>query len=335
MFSCNLTFILNWTLASEWFYCIKCLFVDVRSHAVILSNHFNPKPVFDSFHPFEGLGFGFAYGNATSQLSFYFKKKRALAFGIASTGSPLGGMLLPPLLAMTSAAYGLEGSMLILAGISLNLCLCGAVFRPDLVQGTSEKLLPGESNRPIFKSKSTSDFKSNDSVSLCSLSDVISQSLTDLPPPKALWRSSCVKRMRRGGLDMASANALNNNPTDMIADCECDGWRLDGGECPRHCDGAAQKELAARTLRHNAAATTLRERAVATMGVYRSICTDWRMMVYTLVGLLDFLARFIPPWFIVAHVQSLGMSKEQGATLILIFSLTDGATKLIAGTTSI
>ena len=60
----------------------------------------------------------------------YFEKKRGLANGIALSGSGIGSMAIPPLMLYTLDSYGLEGTLIVMGGIALNLCVCGMLFRP-------------------------------------------------------------------------------------------------------------------------------------------------------------------------------------------------------------
>uniref|UniRef100_F7AXQ6 Major facilitator superfamily (MFS) profile domain-containing protein n=1 Tax=Ciona intestinalis TaxID=7719 RepID=F7AXQ6_CIOIN len=64
---------------------------------------------------------------------------------------------------------------------------------------------------------------------------------------------------------------------------------------------------------------------------YISLISQWRFMLYGLGGFLDFLVRFTPTWFIVVHVQSLGMTREQGAYLLIVFSVFDSVIRPISG----
>ena len=61
----------------------------------------------------------------------YFDKKRALATGIAVSGSGVGGFLFSKfIIPLLLQEYGLQGCLLVLAGISFNCAVFGALFRP-------------------------------------------------------------------------------------------------------------------------------------------------------------------------------------------------------------
>ncbi|CAL4081345.1 unnamed protein product, partial [Meganyctiphanes norvegica] len=77
-----------------------------------------------------GLGFGLIYLPAVVAVSYYFESKRALATGIAVCGSGVGTMVCPPLVSLMIRSVGWQGTNLIIAGIILNCCVCGAMMRP-------------------------------------------------------------------------------------------------------------------------------------------------------------------------------------------------------------
>jgi len=79
------------------------------------------------------------FGPSVSTLSRYFDHRRTLALGVAFTGVGISSFAFSPLFQLLLDKYGLQGALLILAGIELNLCLCGTLLRPitlkeDLMQ---------------------------------------------------------------------------------------------------------------------------------------------------------------------------------------------------------
>lgn len=67
---------------------------------------------------------------ALTMVSLYFEKRRSLANGIANSGGPVGGLIFAPLITKLLSSYGYQGCVLIIAGILLNGCVSGALFRP-------------------------------------------------------------------------------------------------------------------------------------------------------------------------------------------------------------
>lgn len=59
----------------------------------------------------------------------YFKEQSALAVGISVCGSSVGGMVFPNIVQLLLDHFGWQGSMLFLAGASLQCCIAAAVMR--------------------------------------------------------------------------------------------------------------------------------------------------------------------------------------------------------------
>ncbi|XP_033758657.1 monocarboxylate transporter 9-like [Pecten maximus] len=79
-----------------------------------------------------GIGFCMMFIPAIIVVGLYFDKKRALATGIATSGSGLGTFGYAYLTDALLSTYGWRGTILILAGIVLNVVVCGLIFRPLL-----------------------------------------------------------------------------------------------------------------------------------------------------------------------------------------------------------
>ena len=76
-----------------------------------------------------GLGLAVCYVAAIVIVAFYFEKKRSLATGIAVAGSGIGTFLFAPLIQYLLEQWGWRGCLVILAGIFLNMAVCGSVMR--------------------------------------------------------------------------------------------------------------------------------------------------------------------------------------------------------------
>uniref|UniRef100_A0A8C3MV09 Uncharacterized protein n=1 Tax=Geospiza parvula TaxID=87175 RepID=A0A8C3MV09_GEOPR len=74
----------------------------------------------------QGLGISFSWTPAISIVSHYFSKKRALANAIASAGECAFAFMFGPLFQWLIGQYGWKGALLIIGGIQLNICVCGA-----------------------------------------------------------------------------------------------------------------------------------------------------------------------------------------------------------------
>ena len=87
-------------------------------------------PVESEHFVLSGFGCAMVYSVSISHMGQYFQKRRAIANGIALSGIAFGGIVMPPVLRILTDKYGLQGAMLIMAGISLNACVAGALLRP-------------------------------------------------------------------------------------------------------------------------------------------------------------------------------------------------------------
>ncbi|XP_033973583.1 monocarboxylate transporter 13 [Trematomus bernacchii] len=78
----------------------------------------------------QGLGICFAWIPANSMVSHYFVKWRPIAYGIASSGECVFAILFSPFFQWLIETYSWQGALIIIGGLQLNLCVCGALMRP-------------------------------------------------------------------------------------------------------------------------------------------------------------------------------------------------------------
>ncbi|KAL7391239.1 hypothetical protein ABVT39_006500 [Epinephelus coioides] len=78
----------------------------------------------------QGTGICFAWIPANSMVSHYFVRWRPIAYAIASSGECVFAVLFSPFFQWLIERYGWQGSLLIIGGLQLNLCVCGALMRP-------------------------------------------------------------------------------------------------------------------------------------------------------------------------------------------------------------
>ncbi|XP_030643346.1 monocarboxylate transporter 12-B [Chanos chanos] len=88
-----------------------------------------------------GLGFALSYTPAVATVGTYFSKRKALAYGIAMSGSGIGTFVLAPVVQLLIEFYSWRGAFLILAGFVSHLCVCGALMRPLVVLDEEDKLM--------------------------------------------------------------------------------------------------------------------------------------------------------------------------------------------------
>lgn len=77
-----------------------------------------------------GIGFCMSFVSAIIVVGAYFSHKRAIATGIAMSGSGLGTFAYAYLTNILISQYDWRGTVLILSGILLNGVFCGLLFRP-------------------------------------------------------------------------------------------------------------------------------------------------------------------------------------------------------------
>lgn len=81
-----------------------------------------------------GLGFALCYTPAIAMVGCYFHRRKALAYGIAMSGSGIGTLVLAPVVQLLIELYSWRGALLVLSAFVGNLCVCGALLRPITVR---------------------------------------------------------------------------------------------------------------------------------------------------------------------------------------------------------
>lgn len=89
----------------------------------------NMETLFFTFGIMAGFGLSLCYVAAVVIVAYYFDKKRSLATGISVCGSGIGTFIFAPLTYVLLDEYGWRGTTLILAGLFLNMAVCGLLFR--------------------------------------------------------------------------------------------------------------------------------------------------------------------------------------------------------------
>ncbi|XP_002741643.1 monocarboxylate transporter 12-like [Saccoglossus kowalevskii] len=86
-----------------------------------------------------GFAFALTYGPGIVIVGQYFHKRHALANGIVFAGFGVGIMVFPPLYQTLIDKYGWKGAMTVMAGINMNMVVCGMLMRPPPKYSTENK----------------------------------------------------------------------------------------------------------------------------------------------------------------------------------------------------
>ncbi|XP_062917582.1 monocarboxylate transporter 4-like [Mobula hypostoma] len=100
------------------------------SGMIIASFSINITQLYLSAGVVTGLGLALNFQPSLIMLGRYFDKRRPLANGLAAAGSPVFLSALSPVGQLLQDTYGWRGAFLIMGGLLLNCCMCGAVMRP-------------------------------------------------------------------------------------------------------------------------------------------------------------------------------------------------------------
>uniref|UniRef100_A0A182MSS9 Major facilitator superfamily (MFS) profile domain-containing protein n=1 Tax=Anopheles culicifacies TaxID=139723 RepID=A0A182MSS9_9DIPT len=102
-----------------------------------------------------GIGGGLSTTPGIVIVSQYFEKHRALANGITISGTAAGSFVFPMLIERLIHLFGFHGTLLILGGCMLHVCVSGALYRP------LEKKQDLEPSKEGTQFSSRSDFREN------------------------------------------------------------------------------------------------------------------------------------------------------------------------------
>ncbi|EAA05501.4 AGAP010881-PA, partial [Anopheles gambiae str. PEST] len=102
-----------------------------------------------------GIGGGLSTTPGIVIVSQYFEKHRALANGITISGTAAGSFVFPMLIERLIHLFGFHGTLLILGGCMLHVCVSGALYRPI---EKKQDLVPSKEGTQF---SSRSDFREN------------------------------------------------------------------------------------------------------------------------------------------------------------------------------
>ncbi|XP_053994107.1 uncharacterized protein LOC128884629 [Hylaeus volcanicus] len=121
----------------------------------VISSYANSMEVLIfTFGILAGFGLSLCFVAAVVIVAYYFDKKRSFATGLSVCGSGIGTFIFAPVTQYLLAEYGWRGTTLILAGLFLNLAVCGCLMR-DLEWTTTRAKAKTEERRKIREKKRT------------------------------------------------------------------------------------------------------------------------------------------------------------------------------------
>ncbi|XP_026206495.1 monocarboxylate transporter 12-B [Anabas testudineus] len=119
-------------VGNRWSCRVAVMLGGVLSSCGLLLSSFatNLELLYFSMGILTGLGFALCYTPAIAMVGCYFRQRKALAYGIAMSGSGIGTFVLAPAVQELIEQYSWRGALLVLSAVVGNLCVCGALLRP-------------------------------------------------------------------------------------------------------------------------------------------------------------------------------------------------------------
>lgn len=137
----------------------------LSSSGFVISSMANSMEVlFLTFGVLAGFGLSLCYVGSVVIVAYYFDKRRSFATGLSVCGSGIGTFVFAPLSQMLINEFGWRGTTLILAGLFLNLAVCGALMR-DLPWTPSHKAKILRKKNKILKKRKNGSSADSFSVS--------------------------------------------------------------------------------------------------------------------------------------------------------------------------
>ena len=104
----------------DWLAFLYCFMVEFISEILIESLSYLTT----------GLGSGMVNISTNTVITTYFKEKRSIALSLFSVGTGIGTISVAYLVTFILEEYGFQGAHLLIAGICLNMCVSGCLYRP-------------------------------------------------------------------------------------------------------------------------------------------------------------------------------------------------------------
>lgn len=279
-----------------------------------------------------GIGFSMSFICAIIVVGTYFRRKRAIATGIAMSGSGFGTFAYAYLTNFLLEKYGWRGTILILSAILLNGILCGALFRP------MSTLIP-------CKSESVSNPSSD-----CTEAEEIKYSLLQPCSDGTYFKNSFLHSRLANSMDFLSVekDLMNENNLAKTFSSQYDCRNLSETVCnqmsrkdifysgslsrlahddshqlqlPEHCE--------TKPLQMDEEETYVRN-AVDVLRVHRDLFKD-KVFILLLFTNVCWTVQSVPLTYLPDLAVSKGLSTSQAALLISIVGITNIFGRIISG----
>ena len=190
----------------------------------------NPKTNFSNFSNFPGIGGGLSTTPGIILVSQYFDKHRALANGICVSGTAAGSFVLPLMIKTLVTNFGFHGTILLLGGCMLHVCVSATLYRPlennYVEQPTPEKTIkPEEVEEPLPTKQQKLDLLfANDSTTKNNLlnelfhqNNTVTLELTDSEEEKDIMGEG----LRLKPLPKIRSSSILHSVEDLSTDSTC------------------------------------------------------------------------------------------------------------------
>ncbi|XP_052769999.1 uncharacterized protein LOC128209813 isoform X2 [Mya arenaria] len=97
---------------------------------IITSQATDIKVLFLSIGCLEGIGTALVHPPVIAIIGEYFHKRRGFAMAVAMSGASFGGLIFAPIMSALFEQLGYTGTLMIVAGMTLNFCVAGSLMRP-------------------------------------------------------------------------------------------------------------------------------------------------------------------------------------------------------------
>ncbi|GAA6228540.1 monocarboxylate transporter 12-B-like [Lates japonicus] len=133
-------------VGNRWSCRVAVMFGGLLSSCGLLLSSFTTslELLYFSLGVLTGLGFALCYTPAIAMVGCYFRHRKALAYGIAMSGSGIGTFVLAPAVQLLIELYSWRGALFVLSAFVANLCVCGALLRPITLLEEEEEEDEGE-----------------------------------------------------------------------------------------------------------------------------------------------------------------------------------------------